>query len=73
MNKVSAPAKSTKKETMIAISRGEYAAFLQWQKKMRTEIKDVDEAISIAEHEKKIGSLKLARRFSTILKPTRTH
>ena len=71
MNKISAPAKSTKKETMIAIPRGEYAAFLQWQKKMRAEMKNVDETVAIAEYEKMNGKLKLAHSFSAILKPAR--
>ncbi|MDO8582533.1 MAG: hypothetical protein Q7R63_00865 [bacterium] len=70
MAKVNTPAKSIK-ERVIAVPQKEYAAFLQWQKKMRAEIKDVDEAITVAKNEKANGKLKLARSFSAILKPTR--
>ena len=71
MAKTYTPVKINKKERTIAISRSEYAAFLQWQKKMRAEIKDADEAITIAKNEKMSGTLKVAHSFSAILKPAR--
>jgi len=55
----------------ITVPRKEYTAFLQWQKKMRIEMKDVDEAVSVAKNEKIRGKLKLARSFAAILKPSR--
>lgn len=71
MTKVDIPMQSAKKEKLIAIPQREYAAFLQWQKKMRAEIKDADKAIAVAKNEKLNGKLKLAASFSTILKPAR--
>mgnify|MGYP001558990034 CR=1 FL=1 len=71
MFKTSTTVKSAKKERMISISHKEYTAFLQWQKKICTEMKDVDEAIAVAKNEKMRGKLKLAESFSAILKTVR--
>ena len=70
MAKVQTPLKSIKEKT-IAVPRKEYTAFLAWQKKMRAEIKDVDEAIAVAKNEKIQGKLKSAASFSAILKTAR--
>lgn len=69
MAKMHISLKSTSKERTVAIPQREYAAFLSWQKKMRAEMKDADEAIIVAKNEKRAGKLKLAGSFSAILKP----
>lgn len=71
MAKTHTPLKSIKKEQTITVPQREYAAFLKWQKKIRAEMKDADEAIAIAKNEKMRGKLKLADSFSAILKPAR--
>lgn len=59
MTKILTSVKDPKREKMVSVPYREYAAFVEWQKKIRAEMQNTDKAIAIAKEDLWGGLFKL--------------
>ena len=64
MTTVTIPKKLAQKGDLVVIPRREYEKFLKLQQRLGWEEKDTDEAIGVFKKEKRLGKLKVAKKFA---------